>query len=312
MQISAVIPVYNKAAYIRRAVDSALAQTYRDFELIVVDDGSTDPSAAIVGSYADPRIRLFRQANAGVSRARNRGVAEARSAWVAFLDADDQWLPGLLAAIAGLVREYPEAALAGTAYRLSDEPGPCLGAQLLMGRGFARGILEDYFAIAPRGIPFCSSSVAVKRETFLSLGGFQPVWGGEDPDLWLRLALQYPLAYSTAVEAIYHQGMPTQYSSLNRLQPYPPAVVSARELDGEGRIPARLREDVLEYVNQLLIWHAEALVTAGRRREAKAVLAECRGTRRCRKAWKRQCLRASLPTWLLGVVRKLRTIGLRK
>jgi glycosyltransferase involved in cell wall biosynthesis len=303
-QLAVVIPVYNKAAYVRRAVDSALAQTYCDFELIVVDDGSTDDSAAIVSSYSDPRIRLLRQANVGVSLARNRGVAEAQSAWVAFLDADDQWQPGFLAAIAELVHEHPDAGLAGTAYQYSDQPGACPGAQMLIDRGFNRGILENYFEIAPHGLPFYTSSVAVRREAFLSVGGFRPVWGGEDPDLWLRLAIRYPVAYSTAVQVIYHRGMPTQYSSMNLMPPYPPAAVSVRELDGQGKIPARLRNDVLEYRNRLLIWHADALVTGGRRREAKAVLAECRGTQRYRKLWRRHCLRASLPAWVLGLVWK--------
>jgi glycosyltransferase involved in cell wall biosynthesis len=96
MNISVVIPLYNKAEHIQRSVDSVLAQTYRDFELLVVDDGSVDGSGDIVREYADSRIRVIVQANAGPGAARNRGLREARGEYIAFLDADDEWLPTYL------------------------------------------------------------------------------------------------------------------------------------------------------------------------------------------------------------------------
>ena len=116
MRVSVVVPLYNKAPYVIRCLRSVSAQTYRDFETIVIDDGSTDGSDRIVDTFSEPRLRAFRQANGGPGAARNRGVREARGEYVAFLDADDEWLPEYLASSVRALDEAPNAATVSSSY----------------------------------------------------------------------------------------------------------------------------------------------------------------------------------------------------
>ena len=106
INVSVVVPLYNKEKHIQRAIKSVLAQTYQAFELIIVDDGSTDDSFEAVSDITDPRIRIVRQENRGVSVTRNRGISESKSDWIAFLDADDEWLPGKLELQISLLDNY--------------------------------------------------------------------------------------------------------------------------------------------------------------------------------------------------------------
>ncbi len=114
MICSVVIPLYNKASHVRRAIESVLAQSVRDFELIVVDDGSTDGGLDVVRSVEDGRIHVVQQQHSGVSAARNRGAQEAAAEVVAFLDADDTWTPEFLKTAMSLRERLPEAAVWGT------------------------------------------------------------------------------------------------------------------------------------------------------------------------------------------------------
>ena len=104
VKVSVIMPAYNSEVYIRESIDSVLAQSFTDFELIVVDDGSTDTTAAIVKSYADSRIRLIRQANQGVSVARNTGLEAAQGQFITFLDSDDLYYPDFLKTLYHLVQ----------------------------------------------------------------------------------------------------------------------------------------------------------------------------------------------------------------
>ena len=118
--ISVVIPLFNKQDSIRSTIESVLAQSFRDFELIVVDDGSTDGSVDVVKAINDPRIRLIEKQNGGVSSARNEGIRNASYEYVAFLDGDDLWDSDYLREIVHLIEVFPEAGILGTSYFITE------------------------------------------------------------------------------------------------------------------------------------------------------------------------------------------------
>lgn len=200
--ISVVVPLYNKAEYIRRTLDSVLAQTCRDYECIVVDDGSRDDGPAIVAAEQDPRVRLITQRNAGVSAARNAGVAAAQAPLIAFLDADDEWLPTHLEEAVACHRALPGLTASFSDFKTVREPSGVL-APLPP----APAIVDDYFAfvLANGGVGMWTSAVVSARAALQAVGGF-PVGRamGEDIDTWCRLALHGRVALIPCGTAVYH------------------------------------------------------------------------------------------------------------
>lgn len=192
---SIVIPLYNKRDYVSKAINSVLNQTYADFELIVVDDGSTDDGFEKARQFEDKRLQIVKQANAGVSSTRNKCVSMAQYDYIAFLDADDWWHPTFLAEMKKLVNSYSEAALFGSSYYVVKNQQN-RRAEIGLPKGF-RGYI-DYFEVyaATFWVPINCSFVVVKKSIFEALGGFKPqLKFGEDFDLWVRIALQYQVAY---------------------------------------------------------------------------------------------------------------------
>lgn len=187
-----VIPLYNKAREIGRALRSALAQTLRPLEIIVVDDGSTDGGAEAVRAVDSSLVRLVAQSNAGVSAARNRAAAEARGEWIALLDADDEWEPGFLEEIASLIGEYPGCGIYSTAFDVV-----CDGRRTPAPTPSTRGIVADFFRdSAHRYISIPSASV-IPRRVYLEAGGFpEGMKIGEDLYLWIKIARRYPVCFS--------------------------------------------------------------------------------------------------------------------
>jgi glycosyltransferase involved in cell wall biosynthesis len=204
--ISVVMPLYNNVKEVGRGVHSVLAQTDQDFELIIVNDGSTDGSEKIVEEFEDARIRVIHQPNAGVSAARNRGVAESRNGLVAFLDADDEWKPDFLETIRRLSQAYSTCSVFATHYLYRELDGSIRVPILRrVPRSMWEGILENYFDVAAHSDPpLWSSAIAVKKSALLFVGGFpEGIAIGEDLLTWARLAAKYQIAYSRKQCAVF-------------------------------------------------------------------------------------------------------------
>lgn len=203
--ISVVIPLYNKENDVRRTLESVLNQSYTDFEVVVVDDGSTDKGADIVREMAlnDSRIRLIEQANAGVSAARNRGIREAKNNLIALIDADDYWDKDCLLELVKMTEDFPEAAMCGVNYT-SIRYGKYVPYNQGMPEGF-RDYVKDYFSSSHNGL-FCSSSVILRREIAISVGLFdERIIIAEDLDMWYRIILNYPVAFYNKVFSYYNR-----------------------------------------------------------------------------------------------------------
>lgn len=201
---SVIVPLYNKADYIYDTLQSVLNQTYKHFEIIVIDDGSSDNSLGVIKKITDTRLKVISQKNSGVSAARNKGIAIAKSPWVAFLDADDIWLPDHLKTLLEVSTTYPSAAMIATGHKILKRE---LISNELQHKEKSEIKLINYFIEAQTNIGIIHTScTAVKREFFNSNKGFKDYKRGEDLELWARVALSYPVAISNAITSVYIQG----------------------------------------------------------------------------------------------------------
>jgi GT2 family glycosyltransferase len=245
-RVSVVVPLYNKEPYIGRALDSILAQTLAEIEVIVVDDGSTDGGAGVVSARRDPRVRLIRQDNAGPGAARNRGVREARADLVGWLDADDSWEPGYLAESVRLLDDWGSA-VACLAWAMLEFPGPVSTAL----RWKRIGIPEGRYRVRATTTPelmagflahMLPSSTVMRRGVFLALGGFYEkdrCLYAEDAYLWLKLLLTSEVAFCS--RAPVHKDCTAAELSTNLagVRPVEPFLLDPNEV--EAVCPPELR-----------------------------------------------------------------------
>lgn len=253
---SIVMPLYDKERDVLRAIDSVRAQTVVDWELVVVNDGSTDRGPELVRSIADPRIRLIDQENGGVSAARNRGIQEARAELIAFLDADDEWNPDFLETILGLRDRYPGCTVYATHYRIRKPDGDSYEARIHgLPCGFTEGELRNYFCVAAcSDPPLWTSAVAVKRQTISGVGGFPiGIASGEDLLTWARIAVNSRIAYSTRTCATFYM------SGIDRV-PAEPDIVGTELAALDAAHPE------IPYLHQYIaLWHRMRMVMFLRR-----------------------------------------------
>lgn len=195
MKVSVVIPVYNKEAFISNSVSSVLNQDYEDLEVIIVDDGSTDNSIGVLDAFTDQRIRIFTQTNRGAAAARNLGIAKASGDWVAFLDADDEWLPTKLSEQVTTLNHHPDIVWAACGFETHClDKKVVLAAQSFQPDWFeSKNVLSDALLPLANGKSLSTITIIARREVLLASGGFDINFRlAEDLDLWYRLAIKHP------------------------------------------------------------------------------------------------------------------------
>jgi glycosyltransferase involved in cell wall biosynthesis len=196
MSFSVIIPLYNKAEYVSKTIDSVLAQTYPDFELIIVDDGSKDNSLDIVRQFKDERIKIVEQENSGVSAARNRGIKEAKYELIALLDGDDWWDQSYLEEMVDLINKYPDVSIYGSQYAFVKNGIACSSKKILQMKDW------DSFDLIQMGVklktlPILYSSGVVFRKEILKKSELfdEQISYGEDWDFFLRMGIYSKVAY---------------------------------------------------------------------------------------------------------------------
>lgn len=220
MRFSVIIPLYNKAEYIGRTLASVFSQVCTDYEVIVIDDGSTDDSFLVASHKVanHPECRVIKQDNMGVAITRNRGVEMARGEFVCFLDADDWWEDDFLYEIENLIDSFPDAGMYGTGFYIVKNDCKRV-APIGVEKGFQAGYI-NYCQTYARTLcmPITSSSVAIPREVFIKSGGFKSqITLGEDFDLWVRIALKHKVALVNKPLANYYQDIPTSRRATRHL-----------------------------------------------------------------------------------------------
>ncbi len=210
--VSVIITTYNRAGLLPKAIESVLAQTFQDFELIVVDDGSTDQTRQVVEAYRDARIRYLYQSNRGVSGALNTGFAAAQSEFITQLDSDDCWEPELLATLLPEFEGHPELGVVYARVQAMDDEGRPL-APILGAPGHYPG---QVLASLLYGNFICTIAAILRKDCYLQVGRLDESLNGiEDLDIWIRLAQITQFKFVNQVLAHYrvHTGRSTAKTS---------------------------------------------------------------------------------------------------
>jgi len=283
---SVIIPLFDKAPFIGRAVNSVLAQTFTDFELIVVDDGSTDVGLQIVRQFDDSRLRVIQQNNAGPGAARNRGLAEAKGEFVAFLDADDEWLPEFLAESVRLLDRQSSATAVASGY--IEHPAGASRESMWRARGLSDGVVKLDEATDPKLaislLAYMTPCTTVARiDVLKKFGGFYErdhcVYG-EDADLWLKLLLNETVVVNLSPLARIHFEASGASQTRRSIRPIEPFLVDPHEI--EASCPPHLRELLMRVLAIRAFKTACMLGYWGRWREARELVGRFQTSR----AWK--------------------------
>ena len=311
LSFSVIIPLYNKEAYIVRAIRSVVAQDWPDYEVLVIDDGSTDNGPEAVSPWlSDPRIHLITQPNSGAGAARNRGLAEMRNEVAAFLDADDEWLPSHLRDLAELAFTSPRSGMLATGYCSVYAGGRAFDHSI---DRHAPTLITDYYRLASSGhtvhISACglNTSLLAKRLKFN-----ENAVPSEDQEFYVRAGLHSSFAYHPRISALYHHDDLGGIMANTRWSAELPVTAeSLSQMLREDIVPSSLTESASTYLAWIIEQHVLAGMAVGKKAEALSLLRQSRHhpiPERSKRRFERlKLLIQSTPLPLLRIALRLRT-----
>ncbi len=205
---SVIIPLYNKKQYVSRSIESVFNQSFTDFEIIVVDDGSTDGGGELVLNQFDNRIQYIKQEKKGVSVARNTGIASAKNRYIAFLDADDYWHPQFLFWMKEVIEKYEDVGMVGSTYTLEKLEDSIQEPEIWE--------MDDYFSKAIYNTRFTGSSTIIRKDFFENNEGFKShLTKGEDVDVWFRAVSWFKTVYYVNLPLMFYDIKASSSSAVN-------------------------------------------------------------------------------------------------
>lgn len=272
---SVVIPAYNAQNFIANSIGSVLAQSVKDFELIVVDDGSTDATRAQIENFSDKRIHYIYQENQGVSAARNKGIEESRGEYICFLDADDEWKPEHLLVMKGLIERYNMCGFYVSGYDIRLSNGTLINkSEQILEKIDNNEFKSDdgYEILNTYGYFLNTNTVCCRREVFDKVGLFRVgVKNGEDDDMWYRIFAYYSVAVSKRSTTVYDRancGATGQRGAVSE----PPFLQRVPGILESAEVPQHRKESLLCWMERNKLSRARKHILAGNKSEAYNLL----------------------------------------
>ena len=275
MKFSVVIPMYNAERCIRRCIDSVISQTYQDYEIIIVDDGSNDNSNNVVRQYNDNRIHLITQSNDGVSAARNKGIKNCKGKYICFLDADDEWMSNHLDTINSLINEFPNDYFYTTCSNTILLDGTIVSeSDKLLNSVIVIDDIFEYELMKKNKIGRNTCTTCVRKDAFFKWGQFEEgVIRGEDEDMWYRILARSRMIVSSVVTVKRNR----DFSNATRIQNYDTDIIFVhrrRELMADDTILPNKKANIEEIIKRYELTIARNYLKLGNKKECRMKIRE--------------------------------------